>query len=113
MVRQVAQAGENMRGELYVTADLREVECPAEVLPRDLVAPRVMRHPAGHLRQAPRRSVKTSPVVIAAKTEQARRYLGMQVAHHGGVEMPASDLLIRGAEALYRGEVRRRRKRLI
>src|SRR5260370_11186683 len=93
-----------MGAELDVSRCASEIGRPGEVLLRGLGAAGVVSHPAGHFGEGAGRRENFRPSRYRA--EESGCYCGLQVVHHGRVEVTATDLEIGCAEGLHRRDVR-------
>ncbi len=105
VMRQVAQAAEDVRGELAVPPGHGHARRPLEVLPGKAVVSAVVSHPAGHLREAGGSREDPFPVAVESLAEHARRDRPLQIAHHRRVQVCAADLAVRNAERAHHVEV--------
>src|ERR1022692_4817381 len=93
-----------MGAELGVTASPSEIKRPGEVRLCGLITAGVGGHPAGHFGEGTGRRENSRPA--RNRAEQPWCYRGLQVVHHGRVEVTATGPEISCAEGLHGRGVR-------
>lgn len=92
---EVARTGVDMGRQLDVIGRGGEAKSPIEMTLRERVVTRIVRHPAGHLRQRRGRVEHVRRAV-----EESRRYLASEIADHRAIDVAAAEPPIRVAKCL-------------
>ena len=94
----MTQAGQDMSSQLSFAAHLRKVARNRQMAVCGTVSTGIVGHPACHLGERGRSREDRSTVVSTIGVEKPSRDVGLQIADHGRVEVPTTDVPVRCAE---------------
>jgi hypothetical protein len=105
VVRQVAEAGEDVGAELVILASLGQPERSTKMLLGHHILAGIMRHPAGHLGEAGHRAEHALIISLDGAAKQSRCHRALEVAGHRGVEVATAKLTVGRPQRLHRRKI--------